>query len=438
MRVRDFFLGKRIAVIGIGPHGEMLSDIKFLVKASSLVSVYDLRSESRLAEHLSSLRSFGLANLVLGGIPSEDLMDMDLIILSHDYPRNSSFLAEAKKNGIDIEYPETLFLKLAPPVSVVGVMGSCGKSTVVSMLAPMLDLACVKNGQSCVVVDPDSDEGTLAHLRKLKNGDIVVMRIVGKMMPEISALKWSPQVAVFTTVPPISAYKESPFEIMASQTYNNYVIGDDQIIDAVRTSGFQMKAKMLRTKANIVPEDWLPSASAPHDRDNAALALQAARVFKVSDEAAQEALSKWRPLKGRMEPVKKVRGVEFVNDSASASPTSTIAAMLALAKDKDIVLIFGGADHGADYRELYAAVKKHARALIVIPGSGTLKERPVLQAMEHVAVVSAPSLEEAVRLAADHADKGDKVLFSPAFEAGGIDSSRRERGERFVRAVRAL
>lgn len=438
MRIRDYFLGKRIAVIGIGPHGEMLSDIKFLVKANALVSVYDMRSESKLAEHLASLRSFGLANLVLGFVPVDDLMDMDMIILSHEYPRSSSFLSEARKNGIEIEYPETLFLKLAPPVSVVGVMGVCGKATVISMLAPMLKGACARNNQTCVTVDPESEEGTLAHLGKLVSGDLVIMRVVSKIMAEISALKWSPQVAVFTTIPTSTAFKESPFEIIAHQTYNNYVIGNDRIIDSVRTSGFQSKAKMLRTKAAVVPEGWLPNARTLYDRENAALALEVARIFKVTDEAAETVLSRWKPLKGRIESVKKVRNVEFINDSASVTPAATVASMAHVSVNRNLVLIWGGAEHAADYNDFYTALKEYAHTLVVLPGSGTLKERRALERIENVAVLSAPSVEEAVRQAMDHARKGDKVLFSPAFDACGIDSSRMERGERFVRAVRAL
>lgn len=434
MRVRDYFLGKRIAVIGIGPHGEMLSDIKFLVKANALVSVYDLRSEARLAEHLSSLRSFGLANQVFGSVPSEDLVDMDLIILSHEYPRDSSFLAEAKRHGIEVEYPETLFLKLAPPVTVIGVMGACGKSTVVSMLVPLIASACVKEGaQSCFTVDPELEEGILANLKKMKSGDIVVMRIAARMMPEISALRWSPQVAVFTSAP-----ADSSFEIISHQTYNNYVIGNDHVIDAVRASGFQSKAKLLRTKSSIIPDHWLPNARTPFDSENAALALEAARIFKVSDEAAEPIFYSWKPLKGHMELVKKVRNVEFINDSSSTTPTAAIQSMSSISKDKDVVLIFGGADHGADFRNFYPAVKEYAHTAIVIPGSGTLRERQAISRMEGVSLLSAPSLEEAVRLAMDNAHKGDKVLFSPAFEAAGIDASKRERGDRFVRAVRAL
>ena len=438
MRYKESLLGKRIAVIGIGPEGEMLQDIKFLVKSNALVSVYDLRSEARLLEETTALRSFGLANLVMGQVPPDDLLDMDLILLSHEYPRDSSFLAGVRAKGIDIEYPETLFLKLAPPITVIGIMGACGKSTVLSMLAPMLEARSSSNNAACVIVDPESGGGVVSHLKKLTTGDVAVMKILPQMMSEICALNWSPQIAVFTTIPLISSYRESPFEIMANQTYNNYVIGSDDIIDAVRTSGFQTKAKLLRTKASIVPEDWLPEDVRAHDRDNAALAVQAARILKVDDNAIQSALVAWKPLKGRSEQLKKVRGIDIVNDSASVVPMSTISCLSSIPGERNAIVIFGGADHGVDCRELYASLKKRAKSLIVIPGSGTLRERPFLQRLDGIPVSSAPSVEEAVRMAMDQARKGDVVVYSPAFAVGGFDSSRKERSERFMRAVRSI
>ena len=62
MTSRNYFQGKRIAVIGLGPHGE-ISDAKFLIKENALVSVYDLRSEARLKEHIVYLREAGLLTM---------------------------------------------------------------------------------------------------------------------------------------------------------------------------------------------------------------------------------------------------------------------------------------------------------------------------------------------------------------------------------------
>jgi UDP-N-acetylmuramoylalanine--D-glutamate ligase len=443
MTSRDYFRGKRIAIIGFGSHGEMVADARFLIKENALVSVYDLKSEPRVKEHIVFLRSIGLANYVCGSIPPDDLLDMDLIILSHEYPRDSSFLKLAKDRGIQIEYPETLFFRIAPPITVVGIMGSCGKATVLSFLEPLLQSACKKDGtQKAFALDPESEDGILASLKKMKNGDIALIRLIEPMMQELHDMRVSPHVAIFTTVPGKGSYDASPFEILSYQTYNNFIIASDEIIDAIHSFKFQPKAKMLRTKTSILPAEWKfcgdSACLRDHDRENAALALQAARLFKVSDEVARKSFSEWKPLKGRLEAVKKVKGIEFYNDTASVSPDSTIAGIRSLAVNHNLVLIMGGADAGHDYGRLYNVLPQYVHTVILLPGSGTMRERKVLQVMEHIEIISAPSLEEAVHLAREHARAGDSVLFSPAFAAGGLDASRKERGERFVRAVRAL
>lgn len=451
MTSRDFWQGKRIAVIGLGHNGRMVEDIKFLIKTGALVSVYDLKSEARLKTHLVFLRSIGLANYVCGAIPADDLLDMDLIILSHEYPRESSFLEgvyaanrdKEKKDIIEVEYPETMFFKQAPPVTVVGVMGESGKATVVSMLTPLLEAACgQEESQGFFVIDPESGKGILSYLKRIKNGDLVLMRIEEPMMRELSRIRISPQVAIFTTMPGKNSYEQSPFEILAYQTYNNFVIAADEVIDATRRYKDIPRAKMLRTKASIIPGEWglqnAPAGRHSHDRDNAALALQAARLFKIDDESARRILMQWKPVKGRLEFIKKVRQVEFYNDTASQNSCSTQAALQSLSDGKHAILIFGGAHGECDYRTLYAMLPRHAHAVVLLPGSGTLRERAAIEKIEGVAVHSAPSVEEAARIAMEHAHKGDKVLFSPGFAAAGMDGSRKERGERFVRAVRLL
>ncbi|MEN9524184.1 MAG: hypothetical protein RL536_253, partial [Candidatus Parcubacteria bacterium] len=272
MATRDYFKGKRIAVIGIGAHAEMVEDVKYLIKAGAWVSIYDLKSEARLKNHLIFLRSVGLANYVCGSIPADDLLDMDLVILSHEYPRDSSFLKEVQAQKIPIEYPETLFFKLAPPVTLVGVIGACGKSTVISILAPLLREACKKyETQNLFVMDPESEDGILSHLKKIKSGDIVLIRIVDMILLELASMRISPHVAIFTSIPAKNSYLNSPFDILAYQTYNNFIVASDEVIDTTRLMKFQPRAKMLRTKATLIPADWGFMGQGSHDRHNAAL-----------------------------------------------------------------------------------------------------------------------------------------------------------------------
>ncbi len=439
MTSRDYFKGKRIAVIGLDPHGEMVEDVKFLIKAGALVSVYDLKSEARLKHHLVFLRTVGLANYVCSSIPADDLLDMDMIVLSHEYTRDSSFLKEVIKKGIPIEYPETLFFKKAPPVTVIGIMGVCGKATVMSMLEPMLSNICASiEGQGFFVIDSETGDGIVAYLKKIKSGDIVLMRITESMMKELASIGISPHVAVFTTIPTKGSYVSTPFEILANQTYNNFIIGNDEIIDIIYSSKTQPKAKMLRTKPSIVPVDWGLGNQSNHDRDNASLAIQVARLFKVDDDVIKRVLDGWKSLKGRLELIKKIKDVEFYNDSASVSAMSTIAAIKSLSVNRNLILVFGGSMTMDDYRPLYSLLHKYVHTVVLLPGSGTLRERPFIQGLDNITVCSSPSVEEAANIANEHTHRGDRVIFSPGFQAVGADGSRKSRGERFIKAVRAL
>lgn len=428
MNYKDYFKEedrpKHIAVVGLGSHGEMVADIKFLLRLGAYVSLHDMKSARRLSAYLPPLKEAGLSNINLGKVSAESLADADLIILSPEVSRRALFLKKAHEKGVPIEYPDVLFLKLAPPITLIGVMGSCGKSTVAHMLYIMLKKSFAEyDGQGLYFIDPDSTNGTLTHLRKIKPGDVVLARIPENMMAEYHTARVSPHVALITSLTSAAAHEvKGAFGVLEYQTYNNFIVAPDSVIDAIkRQKEFVPKGKMLRTHAK-----------------NTALATQAAELFKVDAEIISHVIDNFDGLKARQELVKKVGGIEFYNDAASSVPYSTLCALRELSQEKNIVLILGGAYTGHDYDDLIKEVSLYAKIVILLPGSGSLGLRGSLERLMDIQYFRAPNLEEAVHMAEEHAKKGDRVLFSPGCEAIGIDASRRERGERFVKAVRSL
>ena len=201
---------------------------------------------------------------------------------------------------------------------------------------------------------------------------------------------------------------------------------------------FQPRAKMLRTKSSLIPADWGFRGRGSHDVFNAALALEAARLFKISDEVARNILTSWKPLKGRLELVKKVKNIEFYNDTMSITPEAILAGITSLSDSKNVILIFGGSDLGHEYKSLYTELPQYVHSVINIPGSGTIRQRHILNSIEGVKIYSKENIEDAVRVAFEIAQKGDKILFSPGFGAGGVEGTKVERGEKFIKAVRGL
>jgi UDP-N-acetylmuramoylalanine--D-glutamate ligase len=437
MNYREYFKDKRVAVIGLGTHGEMIPDIKFLFKQKAQVALYDQRNELVVKHFFLDLAEIALFRYTFGSVPSEELLENDLIILSPTISKDASFLRQAQEKGIPIEYPDTLFLKLAPPITFLSIMGSYGKTTILHMLNLILRHAFEGNDdQGLFILDPEGYHGSISHLRRVKKGDLVIARIPDEMYDSYYETGVSPHVAVITSGP---SKKQSiaPFALLERQTYNSFIIAPDQVMDIVKSmSNIPPKAKLLRTRPTSVPHDWKIPFRGDHDKDNASLAVQAAELFKVSREIIREALETYAGLHYRVELSRKLGGIEYYNDAASINPDSTIAALRALGSNKNVVLIIGGAFTGDNYEKLVSYIPHHAHTVIVLPGSGTLRLRSQIENIEGIVVHQAKDLNDAVALAKEHARKGDRVLFSPAFNASGIYKSRRERGEAFVKAVR--
>ncbi len=433
MSYKDYFNDKRIAVIGLGPHGEMMADIKFLSKTKASVSIYDMRSEKRLKNILPDLKDLKLDKTIFGSIDSESLINYDLIIISPEISKKSFFLKKAISAEIQIEFPETLFFKLSPPITLVGVVGQYGKSSVSKMIYAVLKRSfALYKDQGIFLIDPDSSSGALVHLRKIKKDDVVVARIPEQLMNYYTNINISPHVAVITSV--IS------FGILNSQTYNNFIIAPDNVVDIIKEQkNFPSKAKILRTRGSMIPNDWDIDKKILHNRDNLALVLQAAELFKVNPELVKETTEELPIIKGCMEFVKKVNQVEFFNDAHSVTPESTISAIRSIySTGKRVVLIMGGAYTGYDYSDLIKVISEHVHHVILLSGSGTLGIRLDLNRIDGLKVTNSISLDDAVRFAFESSEKGDRILFSPAFDAVGIDISRKERGEKFVKIVRSL
>lgn len=453
MSYKNFFKGKRVAIVGVGEAGSMLPDIKFLAKLKVKVSVYDMRSRERLGgekggrgivgELETMLLDGGAAGQIISctwncavGDFAELLVQHDLIILGPEVPKNSRFLRKATEAGIQIEHADILFFKLIPPVTLIGVIGSVGKTAVAGMLEHIFDQAFLNEAVTSSVMpiatvasadtraidiesetgeedDEDGDDpsasaassskqkavkhgfffvdpettGALHVLKKIKKDDIVIARMPEHLMDEYRVARVTPHVAVITHVSPSRIAKTTDaqrfFGILEFQTYNTFIVASDASVDVMKANTkFQLHAKIIRTRTSSVPVEWNVLFANKHMRDNAALVYETAQLFKINPDLIRESLECTRGMSGRLERVKvaaskekkKDKPITFYNDSASIRPESTLAALRSLSSQSTI-LIFGGAYTGVSYDELFQQLPKYISNLILIPGSGTLIER---------------------------------------------------------------
>lgn len=447
MNYKEYFKDKNIAVIGLGLYGEMVPDIKFLKNLKSNITIFDTRSKSKIESFIKKLGPKYSDSIKIGKINPDDLIDKDLIILSSDIHSKSLFLKKAKEANVPIEYQEIVFLKFSPNITLIGVAGSYGK-TMISKLIYSIFKSDPKSisPQNFYAIDHESGNGYISNLKKIKPGDIVISEIPEYMINEYRNANINPHIAVITSLTSVGNGGENEvFGLLERQTYNNFIIAPDSVIDVLRNRfGFTARAKIFRTRKGLVPANWNISIQYPQYKENASLALQVSEIFKIDRDIAQGVIESFKGVKGHMEFVRSIKGVDYYNDAGSTSPEATRSAIMNLYKDnpnpedKNIILIIGGAYTGYEYQSLIETIGQSVRLVICLPGSGTVGFRNQLLSLKKVEFKQALDIREALTFAKENSKKGDKVIFSPACIALGVFENRLDRIDKFTKLIKGL
>jgi UDP-N-acetylmuramoylalanine--D-glutamate ligase len=171
-----------------------------------------------------------------------------------------------------------------------------------------------------------------------------------------------------------------------------------------------------------------------HNVLNAQAALMLARAIDLSWPSLLRALRAYRGEPHRVEFLRNISGVDFIDDSKGTNVGATVAALEGLGQR--VVLIAGGVGKGQDFSPLVRPVALHARAVLLIGRDGpTIGEA---LAGTGVPLVTADSLEAAVVASLDHAQEGDAVLLSPACASFDMFRSYAHRAQVFADAVTEL
>jgi UDP-N-acetylmuramoylalanine--D-glutamate ligase len=172
-----------------------------------------------------------------------------------------------------------------------------------------------------------------------------------------------------------------------------------------------------------------------HNLENAMGAIVFAYLSGVRAEDIRDVLMTFRGVEHRLEPVRTLNEVLYINDSKGTNPDSTIKAIEAY--DRPIVIILGGKNKGVPFTELAGLVKQRVKKAVLV---GQAKEEltEALDAADFNDYVRTESFEEAVTKAAELAEPGDIVLLSPACTSWDMFSSFEERGRLFKKLVMEL
>jgi UDP-N-acetylmuramoylalanine--D-glutamate ligase len=171
-----------------------------------------------------------------------------------------------------------------------------------------------------------------------------------------------------------------------------------------------------------------------HNTYNSMAAGIAGNVLKIRNDVIREALMDFQGVEHRLEPVMKVHGIQFINDSKATNVNATWYALESV-KGK-AVWIAGGVDKGNDYNELINLVENKVKAIVCL---GKDNQRILKSFTGRVeSIVEVTSMDEAVKAAYYLARDGETVLLSPACASFDLFENFEDRGRQFKDAVRAL
>ena len=356
------------------------------------------------------------------GTEEEALLEgVELVVKSPGVPAESPPVAAARARAIPVWSEVELGYRLLPAgARLIGVTGTNGKTTTTELLGAILRAADRPVEVAGNVGRALTDAALVA-----QEGSWIVCELSSFQLEDVHTLAC--HVAVLLNIEPDHLDRHGTFAAYRAAKLRIFERARVKIVPR----GFGIDGIEFSADDPLPAEPLIPGR---HNRENAAAATAAARAAGVPDDAIAEALRTFPGVPHRLEQVRELRGVRWINDSKA---TNTAAARRGVAAyDAPLRLILGGSLKGEDFgpfaRELPATVRS-----IYLVGEASDELAAALDAAGR-AYVRAVDIATAVSRAAADAEPGDVVLLSPACASYDQFASFEERGDTFRRLVEEL
>lgn len=456
----NFLRGKKVAIIGLGVSNIPL--IAYMSEVKADVTVFDERELDNIEKFImDEVVSHGM-KFSLGKNYLSKLKGFDIIFRSPTCLPTKHELVEEAQRGAIITSEIEMVMELCP-CTVIGVTGSEGKTTTTTLIHRIL----TQKGYKCFL-GGNIGCSLFTRIKDMRPDDKVVLELSSF---QLMGIKISPHISVVTNITPnhldyhscmeeyidakknIFRYqdkhgtlilnydneitrefkKEAPGKVIYFSSKNKlsdgYIIEDGKI----KLSVAELRAHLLDSREMVLKGN--------HNYENVACAIAATRDY-CDIEVVKKALCDYPGVEHRLEFVKESKErVKWYNDSASSSPTRTIAGLDAFTF-KNVILIAGGYDKNLDYTNIAKPILDNCKALILIGQTADKIENAVIYEIKHstkdIDIYRCRTLEETVMIANKISVKGDIVLFSPASASFDMFKNSSDRGNKFKELVNKI
>ena len=439
---------EKTIVIGMGRTG--IAAANFLAAQKIPVTLIDAKPRTELEEAIRTLdpavhTSFG---------HSEPPADAERIILSPGVDIHAPFLQEAQKHGVEI-ISEVELASRFTKTPVIAVTGTNGKSTVTTLIGNILKRAGKK-----IAVGGNLGAPFIRLLRE-EPVDYFVLEISTFQLEGVKT--FHPRLAMILNITPDHLDRHKTFEeyaalkgeIASCQTKEDALILNSDDKNALDQGKNKSSRKFCFSMSREVEEgaflrnDIIVSRFNGKDKnlmsvrelkpamqcqvENALAAVAVTALLGTPPDDITGAILDFPGLEHRIEWVRTVRGIDFVNDSKGTNVGSVNKSLTSFFRP--VILIAGGKDKGGDFRSLKLIFKEKVKHLVLI-GETKNKFRQILNGS--FSYEDAEDMEDAVTRAVEKAQPGDVVLLSPGCASFDMFKDYVERGNRFKDIVNRL
>jgi UDP-N-acetylmuramoylalanine--D-glutamate ligase len=441
--------GKEVAVVGLGKSGVSAT----LLLRSRDIPVY--ASDSGAGPSFDTwgraLREAG-AEVQLGGHDLQRISRAAAVVVAPGVPPDVPALEAARRAGLDIHAEVDLGFVALRGARCVGITGTNGKTTTTSLIAHVMASAGLRAETAGNIGRPLCEVA-----RSDTQPDWLALELSSFQLHDAPNLK--PAMGVLTNLAPnhldryatLEEYYADKALLFRNADSSSLWItnADDPAVEKMtravpgtplqfsierRADAWYDRAgrRLMLGDTEVLRRSELPLLG-DHNVANALAAALAASRAGCSGESIAKGLRTFRAIPHRVEPVREVNGVLWINDSKSTNITSTEVAIAAL--DRKFVLLLGGRHKGEPYSRLAGRLKDGCRAIVAYGEAGPLIVRDLGSSLN---VVPAETFADVLSTARELARPGDAVLLSPACSSYDMFRNYEERGERFRAAVEAL
>ena len=456
--------GSRITVVGAARSG--LAAAKLLARRGALVF---LTERDPLDVAISEDLSTKGIRYEFGGHTSRAL-NADFLVLSPGVPTSSDLVQDALGSGIPV-YSEIEVASWLCKGPIIAVTGSNGKTTTTSLIAHVF-----RTANHDFVVAGNIGSAFSGYLDEIGDDTVVVLEVSSFQLDHIATFR--PRVSVLLNISPdhldryennFDLYARSKFRVFENQQPTDWLVynHDDEIVRdflepwcaergitpwpisierQLERGAFVRDGRLvlalpdtLNPQSTVIyEEELMPSEDLAlpgrHNLYNSLAAAIAARAMEIRSDVVRESLSSFEGVPNRLETVRTVHDVTYVNDSKATNVNAVWYALESISQP--IVLIAGGRDKGNDYSSLKPLVSEKVKGIVGLGESGDKVIAELGSFVEQTA--RAQTMEEAIQFAGLMAEPGDVVLLSPACSSFDMYENFERRGEDFKHLVRSL